>query len=189
MEQRFTDSEFGEVILAQTLRARRITLSVRVMGRVRLSYPFGTTQRQALAFLESHRAWIAGARERIKQRSAQKKLLAPPDLEVLRRQAKMNLPQRIARLSAACGLHYAQVSVRATRSKWGSCSLNNRITLSLYLEMLPEHLRDFVILHELCHTVHHDHSVRFHALLDQLTGGKEKLLNRELRSYLIVKQS
>ena len=38
-------------------------------------------------------------------------------------------------------------------------------------------------LPQLCHTVHHDHSPRFHALLDRLVGGKEKLLNKELRSY------
>ena len=50
---------------------------------------------------------------------------------------------------------------------------------------LPPHLRDFVLLHELCHTVHHDHSPHFHALLDRLTGGNEKLLSRELRSYSI----
>ncbi len=45
-------------------------------------------------------------------------------------------------------------------------------------ESLPDdltpHLRDFVLLHELCHTVHHDHSPYFHALLDRLTGGNEK---------------
>jgi len=46
---------------------------------------------------------------------------------------------------------------------------------------LPEHLRDFVILHELCHTVHHNHSAAFHALLDRCTGGRESLLRRELR--------
>ena len=75
------------------------------------------------------------------------------------------------------------VTIRATRSKWGSCNGRNDLSLSLYLMTLPEHLRDFVILHELCHTVHHDHSPRFHALLDRLVGGKEKLLNKELRSY------
>lgn len=49
--------------------------------------------------------------------------------------------------------------------------------------LLPEHLRDFIILHELCHTRHHNHSPQFHALLDSLVGGRERLLNRELKQY------
>ena len=49
----------------------------------------------------------------------------------------------------------------------------------------PEHLRDFVILHELCQTVRHGHSRRFHALLDRLTGGHEKELTRELKRFTI----
>jgi predicted metal-dependent hydrolase len=47
------------------------------------------------------------------------------------------------------------------------------------------HLREFIILHELCHTRHHNHSVAFHALLDSLLGGKEKALNRELKAHII----
>ena len=50
---------------------------------------------------------------------------------------------------------------------------------------LPEHLRDYVIIHELCHTVHHSHSLRFHALVDRLVGGCEKALNKELRAFTI----
>ena len=78
-----------------------------------------------------------------------------------------------------------KLSIRASRTKWGSCSGRNHISLSLFLMTLPEHLRDYVIVHELCHTVHHDHSPRFHALVDRLVGGREKALNRELRAFTI----
>mgnify|MGYP003593610842 CR=1 FL=1 len=66
-----------------------------------------------------------------------------------------------------------------------SCTGTNNISLSLFLMTLPEHLRDFVIVHELCHTVHHDHSPKFHALVDRLVGGNEKALNRELKAFSI----
>jgi ribosomal protein S18 acetylase RimI-like enzyme len=46
---------------------------------------------------------------------------------------------------------------------------------------LPTHLQEFVVLHELCHTVHHNHSAKFHALLNKVTGGREKELNRQLK--------
>ncbi len=180
----------GEVTLSQTLRARRISISVRATGAVRLSFPYGVSQKRALAFLDQKAEWIGAARERL----ARKQASMPPQLspaeqkahvEELRRAAKADLPGRIARLSEVTGLKYEKLSIRASRTKWGSCSGRNHISLSLFLMALPEHLRDYVIIHELCHTVHHNHSPRFHALVDRLVGGREKALNRELRAFTI----
>ena len=181
---------FGEVSLSQTRRARRISISVRATGVVRLSYPYGVSQKRALAFLEQKAEWIEAARERL----ARKRAALPPQLppaeakariEELRRAAKADLPPRIERIAARTGLKYAKLTIRASRTTWGSCSGRNHISLSLFLMTLPEHLRDYVIVHELCHTVHHNHSPRFHALVDQLVGGHEKALNRELRAFTI----
>ena len=173
----------GEVTLSQSVRARRVLISVRATGAVRLSFPRGVSQKRALAFLDEKAEWIEAARERL----ARKRAALPPQLpseerkarvEELRRAAKADLPGRIARLSEATGLKYEKLSIRASRTKWGSCSGRNHISLSLFLMTLPEHLRDYVIIHELCHTVHHNHSPRFHALVDRLVGGCEKPLTR-----------
>lgn len=181
----------GEVTLSPSSRARRVSISVRVSGEVRLTYPQRMSAKRALAFLDAKSDWVLAARERMaRKRAALPPTLSPDEqhahVETLRRQAKVDLPPRIARLSAVTGLKYEKLSIRASRTKWGSCSGENHISLSLYLMTLPEHLRDFVILHELCHTVHHNHSPRFHALLDRLTGGREKELGRELRRYAIL---
>ena len=180
----------GEVTLSQSVRARRVLISVRATGAVRLSFPRGVSQKRALAFLDEKAEWIEAARERL----ARKRAALPPQLpseerkarvEELRRAAKADLPGRIARLSEATGLKYEKLSIRASRTKWGSCSGRNHISLSLFLMTLPEHLRDYVIIHELCHTVHHNHSPRFHALVDRLVRGCEKALNKELRAFTI----
>ena len=148
------------------------------------------SQKRALAFLDEKAEWIEAVRERL----ARKRAALPPQLspaeqkahvEELRRAARADLPGRIARLSEATGLKYEKLTIRASRTKWGSCSGRNHISLSLFLMTLPEHLRDYVIIHELCHTVHHNHSPRFHALVDRLVGGNEKALNRELRAFTI----
>lgn len=179
----------GEIECVQSARAKRITVSVRRGGAVRLTYPRRVSQRQALDFLESKIAWVERARERIAVRTPVEPLLPPAEakerIEELRRAAKADLPARLERLSRETGLRYAGVTIRMARTKWGCCTSRNTISLSLFLMALPEHLRDFVLLHELCHTVHHDHSPRFHALLDRLTGGRERKLNRELRGYSI----
>jgi predicted metal-dependent hydrolase len=75
------------------------------------------------------------------------------------------------------------LSIRDSKTRWGSCSGRNTISLSLYLMQVPEHRQDYVILHELCHTVYHDHSVRFWALMDEVTGGQSCVLRAELRKY------
>ena len=175
----------GEVTLSQSRRARRISLCVRPSGPVRLSYPYGVSTARALEFLESRIEWIQTARDRIAERLAQqppRPTLSPEEelrrREQLRREAMVVLPSRVAELAVRTGLQYRSVTIRATRSKWGSCNGRNDLSLSLYLMTLPEHLRDFVILHELCHTVHHDHSPRFHALLDRLVGVKKNSSTR-----------
>ena len=164
----------GEVVLSQSRRARRISISVRGTGCVRLSFPCGVSARRAMEFLECKALppQLPPAAEKAR-------------VEELRRAAKADLPDRIGRLSRITGLKYNKLTIRASRTKWGSCTGTNNISLSLFLMTLPEHLRDFVIVHELCHTVHHDHSPKFHALVDRLVGGNEKALNRELKAFSI----
>ena len=162
METKLQHPLLGEIVLCQTRRARRISLSVRSAGGVRLSFPCNVPRAHALAFLESKTDWVIRTRDRLAARAAAHP--APDSCD---------------------GFRYGRVTIRASRTKWGCCTGDNNLSLSLFLMTLPPHLRDFVLLHELCHTVHHDHSPYFHALLDRLTGGNEKLLSRELRSYSI----
>lgn len=176
----------GEITLSQTPRARRITLSVKPSGSVRLSFPVGVPQQRALDFLESRIEWIVAARKRLAERLAvaqQQPARSPEEIEELRRRAKAELPPRVAELAARFGFRYGRVTIRAARTKWGCCTSRNNLSLSLFLMVLPPHLRDFILLHELCHTVHHNHSPRFHALLNRCVAGREQELNRELRQY------
>lgn len=101
-------------------------------------------------------------------------------------QAKRLLPPRLETLAARHGLHYDSVRITSSRTRWGSCAAGKRINLSAGLMALPWHLVDFVLLHELCHTVEMNHSARFHALLNRLTDGREQQLDRELKGYSVI---
>ncbi|MBR5856677.1 MAG: M48 family metallopeptidase, partial [Bacteroidales bacterium] len=78
---------------------------------------------------------------------------------------------------------YNAVFIKNNRSNWGSCSGKRNINLNLHLVALPNELMDFVIIHELCHLVHLNHSKEFHKLLDAACGNREKELNKKLRHY------
>ena len=101
----------------------------------------------------------------------------------LRLQAERVLPERLRALSVLHNLPFNTCKVNVSKGRWGSCSGRKDINLSCYLALLPSHLRDYVMLHELCHTREMNHGPRFWALLDALTDGKAKALREELKGH------
>ena len=75
--------------------------------------------------------------------------------------AKQYLPAILARLSEQYELPYTRLTVRRMRTRWGSCSSKNNISLNSALVFLSDELLEYVCLHELVHTVHKDHSAAF----------------------------
>ncbi len=183
--RRYNDSRLGEILLNQSSRARHISITVLASGTVRLTYPVRVSTQRALEMLSQRTEWILSAKLRIESRRKLHSPAVEADPEELRQRAKEYLPRRVEEISRATGLKYSRVTIRSAKTKWGSCSSTGGISLSLYIMSLPEHLIDFVIIHELCHTKHFNHSPQFHALVDQMTQGRERELSRELKGYSI----
>jgi predicted metal-dependent hydrolase len=101
-----------------------------------------------------------------------------------RKEAKDYLPKRVKELAAKHKFHYKNVAIKNAKTRWGSCSFDNNINLSLHLMRLPDHLVDYVILHELVHTKVKNHSRDFWQLLDIVSGNAKKL-DREVKEYRI----
>lgn len=102
---------------------------------------------------------------------------------VCRHEAKRLLPERLSRLAKTHGFAFAEVKINNSKTHWGSCTSRKNINLSLYLMKLPWHLIDYVLLHELCHTVEMNHSKRFWELMDKVTTGKALILRKELKEF------
>jgi len=103
--------------------------------------------------------------------------------KALRIEAKRELPARLHQLALKENLTYNKVFVKNLKSCWGSCSRINNINLNLHLVRLPAHLTDYVLLHELAHTVEKNHGPRFWLFLDKLTGGRARHLAKEMKHY------
>jgi len=102
--------------------------------------------------------------------------------KALLQEAERLLPQRLAALAEAHGFAYTSVTVKQLKTKWGSCDQRHNITLNYYLLQLPWNLIDYVLIHELVHTEHLNHSVEFWARFEESLPGAKKI-RKELRTY------
>jgi len=179
----------GEVNFKKSKRARRLTIRVKTEKDVNVTIPFHVSYRQAESFV----------REKILRKIREGKILVSvpftqvitaPDvqakirlaiLETWRKEAKAILPGRIDELAKNHGFQYRSLSIKNMKTRWGSCTGQNGINLNLHLVRLPDHLCDYIILHELVHTIHKNHGKYFWATLDKHCGdarGKAQELKR-----------
>lgn len=84
----------------------------------------------------------------------------------LRQKAWLYLPEHLAEVSKEHNLSFSDLSIRAQKSRWGSCNSHKKISLNAKLLFLPRHLVEYVIIHELCHTKHLNHSPKFWNLVE-----------------------
>jgi predicted metal-dependent hydrolase len=101
-----------------------------------------------------------------------------------RKEARKYLPARLNELSQKHQLPYNRVIIKNNKTRWGSCSQKNNINLSLHLMRLPDHLIDYILLHELAHTLHKNHSRRFWKKMEKICPNARSL-DKELRAYRI----
>ena len=162
------DPEIGEVVFRKSLRSRSISIRVHPVKGVSVSVPYIVPYAAARLFFEARREWILETMTRQKERLKDVRPAAPGEIEALRRQAKAELPPRLAELAARYGFVYNKVTIKHNASNWGSCSSKENINLNLNIVRLPKVLQDYVLLHELCHLRHHDHGHAFHLLLEHV---------------------
>lgn len=185
MEKLYNDPEAGTVTLRKNARSRRMTLRVSPRGGVTVTIPYFVTYKSALDFFLAKKDWVLKVQRRQSERIGSGHIPTPEEIEALRKEAKEVLPKRLRELAERYSFEYNSVRVKHNSSNWGSCSRKGNINLNLNLVRVPDELRDYVILHELCHLRHPDHSPAFHALLESLCPGhlaKQKAL-RAYRLY------
>ena len=102
--------------------------------------------------------------------------------ETLRKEALDELIPRTRALGEMYGFEINGVRVKDLKSRWGSCSMKNNINLNIHLMRLPSYLADYVILHELVHTIHHNHSPAFWDELGKYVNDPRKMA-KQLRNY------
>lgn len=103
-------------------------------------------------------------------------------LEIYTMECRQYLPQRVKHYADKFGFKYGRLTFRNNVTNWGSCSFENNISLNIKLMKLPDEIIDYIILHELCHTIEKNHSADFWKLVGKVCPNYANLRVR-LRKY------
>lgn len=180
--------------LKRSARARHMRITVFPTGTIEVTAPVSAAPESVARFAYSKREWALRTRARFLKRLAKR----PPEVtdEILAhlriRSAKhfklhaeplrRLIINRLEVLNRHYQFKHGRVSIKNQRSRWGSCSRTGNLNFSYKLAFLPEDLRDYVIVHELCHLKEFNHSKRFWDAV-AVTFPNHRELRRRLRHY------
>ena len=172
----------GPVLFERSQRAKHLNITVRPFKGVRVAVPYRLSFQKAEKMVHSRINWIRKQLIKMERLKQKHDILLEESARLNKFQARKKLINRLNELAEWHGYNYNRVFIRNQRTRWGSCSSKNNISLNIKLTLLPNELMDYVILHELVHTRQKNHSKDFWAELNNLVGNAKKLSAR-LKEY------
>lgn len=150
----------------RVVRSNRRTVAIQITpsGEVVVRCPRHMPIRTVESFVASKTDWIE--KHLIRKVSAEP--MPPEQVKAFAAAAKADFPARVARFAANMGVEYGRITVRAQRSRWGSCSGKGNLNFNCLLMLAPETVRDYVVVHELCHRRQMNHSSQFWAEVERV---------------------
>jgi hypothetical protein len=147
-------------------RSRRKTLSIEVTAeqKVIVRAPMRMSRAVIDAFVKEKAAWIAESLRKMEARSRERSAverLTEQELRALAGQAAAEFAKKTEWYAAQIGVTYGRITIRSQKTRWGSCSAKGNLNFNCLLMLAPEEVRDYVVVHELCHRRQMNHSPRF----------------------------
>lgn len=155
-----TDKEFGEVLVRKNALVSGVKFTVSTSGRLQMTVPKYASNFLVKRFLNTNRELI---REKLPIKDPSTQRARDAKKKILIKKAKDYLPYRLEYFAKLYGYSYDRVRFSHASTRWGSCSSNRTISLNIGLMQVPAPLQDYVLLHELAHLNHMDHSSAFWA--------------------------
>lgn len=149
---------------AQVIRSSRRTVAVEITRdrRVVVRAPLRMKDRDIEAFLELKSPWIAA---HLARPVATQPPMTEAEKAALMASAREDIPRRVVQFAPQVGVSVGRVTIRCQHTRWGSCSSKGNLNFNCLLMLCPPWVRDYVVLHELCHRREMNHSPRFWALV------------------------
>ena len=180
-----TEKTWGGYDLIRTSR-KTIAIQITLDGDVTVRAPRDCEKAEIDDLIRDRREWIEEKRAEslAQKRECEKKQeqfpkITPESEREFRRLAKEKIPKRVALFAEQVGVDYGKITIKDTKSRWGSCSYQGNLNFCWRLILAPEEVLDYIVVHELCHRLEMNHSARFWAevkrVLPEYEKGKEWL--------------
>lgn len=178
--------DMPEYTVRRSKRSRSLRLTVSRQREIMVSAPERYVSDAVIEqFVVKHRRWIE---KQLKRMEKYKDMVSLPngqrDFLEKKLQVLVLLRERVDFFAKLYGVKYGRISVRNQSSIWGSCSRSGNLQFNYKIYYLTSQLRDYIIVHELCHTKEHNHGARFWALVER-TFPNHKVFRKQLRKYLL----
>jgi len=155
---------------------KTIAIEIRPQGMI-VRAPLRMRQSQIDKFLKQKETWIREHWKTMKERCENIAVQEPFTTEELRELAKKAaeiIPERVKYYAPLIGVDYGRITIRCQRTRWGSCTSTGNLNFNCLLAMMPPEALDCVVVHELCHRKHMDHSKRFYEEMGSVFPEYEK---------------
>lgn len=149
------------------IRSKRKTIAVQVDSdcNITVRAPLRMSQKEIDKFLAEKKTWLEKAVVSQLEKAKNKKEYTDSDISELRKTAKEIIPQKVEYYSKIMGVKPTSVKINSAKKRYGSCSGKNSLNFSLFLMDKDERFIDYVVVHELAHIKHHNHSKDFYKFI------------------------
>ena len=152
----------------EIIRSRRKTLALQIAddGHLIVRVPLRCSYKDIEDFIVKSEKWIRTHTERVIRRNRELEQLPPftaQDIKAMAQQAAEIIPGRVKLYAEKLGVSYGRITIRNQKTKWGSCTSKGNLNFNCLLMAAPPEVLDSVVVHELCHRLHMDHSKAFYA--------------------------
>lgn len=150
--------------------SKRKSLAIQVTpdGEVLVKAPKNTPKKNIEETVKKYSDWIEKTQKKVLGKDIGMKKASAEEEKLLRKKAKELLPEKVNYYSDLLGVTPTRLTVTGARTRFGSCSGKNGISFSFYLMRFPEDAIDYVVVHELCHIIHHNHSKEFYKEIEKI---------------------
>lgn len=149
-------------------KRKSIAIQVTPDGEVLVKAPKNTPKKNIEETVKKYSDWIEKTQKKVLGKDIGMKKASAEEEKLLRKKARELLPEKVNYYSDLLGVTPTRLTVTGARTRFGSCSGKNGISFSFYLMRFPEDAIDYVVVHELCHMIHHNHSKEFYKEIEKI---------------------